>query len=120
MRALIEEVDRGTRTLAGTEWPVVDQLHRTGEREWTVTRELCNGIPRSAETYRSESAAREALGLRVEGRKPRTASAGRPVTLRASDEERSLWTAAAEREGLDLSTWLRQAAELAVARGSTR
>jgi hypothetical protein len=54
------------------------------------------------------------------GRPPRAAAAGKPITIRASDEERARWTAAAKREQRELSDWLRAAAELAIARGSTR
>jgi len=61
---LLEEIQTGTRLISGTDWPIRDQLHRTGDRQWTVTRDLCNGVPRSAETYRSESAARAAFGSR--------------------------------------------------------
>ena len=120
MNTLIQELQTGTRTITNTDWPVVDQLRRTGEREWTVVRELCNGAPRSSETYRSEKAAREAFDSRIEGAKPRAGTAGKPVTLRATDEERARWQAAADRESISLSDWLRAAAELAVVRGSTR
>lgn len=44
----------------------------------------------------------------------------RSVTLPLSADERRLWTAAADRERLDLRDWLRAAADLAIARGSTR
>lgn len=120
MNTLIEELQTGTRTILNTDWPVVDQLRRTGEREWTVVRELCNGTPRTTETYRSEKSAREAFDSRIEGAKPRAGTAGKPVTLRATDDERVRWEQAADREGQSLSEWLRAAAELAVARGSTR
>jgi hypothetical protein len=46
------------------------------------------------------------------GRKPRAGKAGKPITLRASPAERARWTAAAKRERLTLSDWLRGAAEL--------
>lgn len=110
-RVLLEEIQTGTRTIAGTDWPVVDQLHRTGEREWTITRDLCCGIPRTAETYRSEAKAKEAFETRLDGRKPRAGAAGKPITFKASDAERERWEAAAEREGLTLSEWLRVAAD---------
>lgn len=45
--------------------------------------------------------------------------AGR-VELRLVESERAQWTAAAEREGLTLSEWVRAACELAWTRGSTR
>lgn len=119
MNDLIEEIETGKRASAGTDWPIVDQLRRTGEREWTVVRDLCNGVPRTAETYRSETAAREALGLRLVGRKPRAGAAGKPITLRASDEERARWKEGADREGLSLGEWLRGAADLAYAAKAT-
>jgi hypothetical protein len=55
------------------------------------------------------------------GRPPR---AGRATTdrfeIRMTDAERKTWKRAAEAEGLSLADWLRAAAELALARGSTR
>lgn len=120
MRVLLDEIQTGVRTILNTDWPVIDQLHRTGEKQWTVTRDLCNGVPRTSETYRSESTAREAFGSRLNGRKPRSGTAGRPVTFRATDSERACWQSAAAREGVSLGEWLRAAAELAIVRGSTR
>jgi hypothetical protein len=120
VRIILAEIRTGTRTIAGTDWPVEDQLHRTGEREWTITRDLCNGVPRSSEKYRSERAAREAFESRLVGAKPRAGEAGKPVTLRATAAERAGWQEAADRERLALSEWLRAAAELAIARGSVR
>jgi hypothetical protein len=57
---------------------------------------------------------------RTPGPKPRGGETSKPVTLRATDTERATWEAAAAKEGLKLSDWLRAAAELAIARGSTR
>lgn len=109
MRKLLEEIHVGTRTIAGTEWPIYDQLHRTGEREWTVTRELCNGVPRSSETYRSESAAREAFDRRLVGRKPRAdQTASETVKLRATRDERRAWERAASARDMTLSEWIRE------------
>lgn len=120
-RELVDELRIGTRTIAGTEWPVVDQLWRTGERTWEVVRELCNGAPRTTEPYRSEAAAREAFARRLEGRKPRAGERGEAhIGLRCTAAERARWEAAAQREGMKISDWLRAAAELAIARGSTR
>ena len=51
---------------------------------------------------------------------PRDVAAIERVELRLTTAVRATWTAAAEREGLSLSEWLRAAAELAIARGSTR
>ena len=42
------------------------------------------------------------------------------VRLRLTAAQRDQWQAAAAAEGLSLSEWLRAAAELAIARGSTR
>ncbi|MGN6107219.1 MAG: hypothetical protein ACTHU0_19080 [Kofleriaceae bacterium] len=121
MRDLVEEVRIGVRMVAGTELPVVDQLHRTGEREWTVTRELCGGVPRSSEVYRSESAARRAFAIRITGRKPSRGSvASARIELRLTPEASDAWRTAAAAEGLSLSDWIHAACELALARGSTR
>lgn len=115
MRQLLEEIQNGTRTIAGTEWPVLDQLHRTGEREWTVTRELCNGAARGAETYRSESAAREAFERRVTGPKPRSGKvATTRLELRLTEDERSRWQAAADRREVSLAQLIRDSVERAL------
>lgn len=118
---LIDELQVGTRMVAGTDWPVIDQLWRRGPHTWEIVRELCNGVPRARETFRSEAAAREAFGSRIEGRKPR---AGKPATeriaLRITADEKRRWTEAGAREGKELSRWIIAAAELAWARGSTR
>lgn len=42
------------------------------------------------------------------------------IYLRPSAEDRRRWIAQAQREGLSLEAWLAAAAELALARGSTR
>jgi hypothetical protein len=111
-RETLEEVQVGKRTIAGTEWPIVDQLHRTGEREWVITRELCNGIARSSEVYRSESAAREAFDRRLLGRRPREAgSATEVVKLRATRDEVRAWDRAAGEQSR--SEWLRDLANRA-------
>lgn len=46
--------------------------------------------------------------------------APRRIQLTADPAEAKTWDAAADREGLTLNAWLRAAAELAIARGSTR
>jgi aldehyde:ferredoxin oxidoreductase len=108
-RELLEELTVGTRTVAGTDWPIVDQLWRTGPRSWEIVRELCNGVPRTSEEYRSESAAREAFGSRLEGRKPRAgAAASVRIALRITPTESDTWKAAAEREGLPVGEWIRR------------
>lgn len=118
MRKLLDEIEIGKSTKSGTDWPIVDQLHQTGERQWTITRALCNGIPRATEFYRSEAAARNNFARRLDGRKPRAESAGKPVTLRATKEERFRWEQAAAAIELSLSEWLRVAAEEKLAKGS--
>ena len=63
-RTLITETQTGTRRIAGTDWPILDQLHReqTGKRvRWIVTRGLCNGIPTGATEYRTLTEAQQAL-----------------------------------------------------------
>lgn len=42
------------------------------------------------------------------------------ISVRCTADEKTRWEQAAGREGQDLSAWLRAAAELAIARGSTR
>lgn len=44
----------------------------------------------------------------------------RSITLPITATERETWFAAARSEGLEIHAWLRAAAELAIARGSTR
>lgn len=57
---------------------------------------------------------------RTSGRQPRGKKAAGIIGIRVSAEERATYDAAAAKEGLSLSDWLRCAAELAVAMGSTR
>lgn len=54
--------------------------------------------------------------------RPSLGAAGlsRVVSIKVSESIREQWSAAAEYEGLSLGKWLRAAAELAIARGSTR
>ena len=54
------------------------------------------------------------------GRPPIANSASDMLRIRVTPAQRDTWTAAAERERLSLSEWLRAAAELAIARGNTR
>lgn len=49
-------------------------------------------------------------------RAPRAGTAGQPVTIRATADERAVWAAAAERAGKTLSDWLRQLANRAAKR----
>jgi hypothetical protein len=42
------------------------------------------------------------------------------ISIKATADEAATWQAAAEREGISFAEWLRAAAELAIARGSTR
>ena len=60
MRTILREKQTGTRKLAGTDWPIVDQLHReqmSGKASWVITRGLCNGIPDKAETFKTKKEA---------------------------------------------------------------
>ena len=61
-RILCGEARTGTRNIAGTDWPVTCQVHRTGQRTFTLTRNLCNGVPESVEKFRTRKAAMDALG----------------------------------------------------------
>lgn len=55
------------------------------------------------------------------GRPPRAGSGTEHrLHVRLTGDEARRWQAAAERETLSLSEWLRAAAELAITRGSTR
>lgn len=51
---------------------------------------------------------------------PRGSAAEVRFELLVTKERRQQWQAAADREGLTVSKWLQAAAELAIARGSTR
>lgn len=55
-------------------------------------------------------------------RKVRSDNEGRSivVSLKLTEAEREQWQSAAAKESISLSEWLRAAAELAIARGSTR
>jgi uncharacterized protein (DUF1778 family) len=53
-------------------------------------------------------------------RLPRAGTAGKPVTIRATAEERALWERAAERAGKSLSDWLRRLANRAAGRSKKR
>jgi predicted HicB family RNase H-like nuclease len=55
-------------------------------------------------------------------RKERSDNQGlsRVLSIKISDEIHAQWAAAAEQQGLSVGAWLREAAELAIARGSTR
>jgi hypothetical protein len=65
-RNILEQRARGIRRIAGTEWPIVDQLERQqlpGKRpRWIVVRGLCNGVPDSATEYRRLKEAQAAFG----------------------------------------------------------
>ncbi len=56
-----------------------------------------------------------------EGRPPRAGEAAtKRIALRCTTAEHERWSAAAAKEGRELGDWLRAAADLALARGSTR
>jgi hypothetical protein len=120
-RTLIEELEVGSRRVAGTDRPVVDQLWRTGPRSWEIVRELCSGVPRRSETFATEDSAREAFASRIEGRKPDGAAlkAAR-ITIRIESDLAERIDIAASEAGLDRSAWLTKAAEAALARSRTR
>jgi hypothetical protein len=47
----------GHRTIAGTDWPIIDKIERqefNGKVEWVVVRGLCNGVPRGHVVFRSK------------------------------------------------------------------
>lgn len=48
------------------------------------------------------------------------AALGDVLSIKVNQTIRAQWQAAADREGLTLGAWLREAADLALARGSTR
>lgn len=57
----IATVQTGTRTIANTEFPVLDAVERVGEprvKYWLVIYGLCNGIPQSSRRFTTR---REAL-----------------------------------------------------------
>lgn len=54
------------------------------------------------------------------GRPPIDNAATETVRLRVTPDVREQWTRAAASAGVTLSEWLREAAELAIARGATR
>jgi len=108
----IEETKVGIRTIAGTDWPVYDQIVQTGARKWTVIRELCNGIPRGAEDYSTETAAREAFAGRVRGARPRAGvAASVRLELRLTPAEHARWQARANAKGVTISEFVRNSVE---------
>jgi hypothetical protein len=112
MNVLVEEIQTGTRLVAGIRCPIVDQLRRTA-RDWLVVRDVCNNVPRITETYRTEAEAREAYATtRLDGRKPRAGTAASErVTLRLTPTERAAWEAAAARASQTVAEWIRSSAE---------
>lgn len=60
--AVIFERQTGTRTIAGTDWPVKDQIVRQG-RKYTVVWGLCNGVPADSDTYPTLREALSKLGI---------------------------------------------------------
>jgi len=57
---IIAERTTGTRTIAGTDWPIIDRVWRNGPRSWIYVRGLCNGIPAASSEYRTKREALEA------------------------------------------------------------
>lgn len=62
MRKLIAEKQTGVRKELGTDWPILDQVHKTGPREWTYTWGLCNGIAEGAQEFKTKREALEYFG----------------------------------------------------------
>jgi hypothetical protein len=61
MTVTIASYTTGTRTIAGTDWTVSDEVQRqeySGRVEWVVVRGICNGTAASSTSYRTR---REAL-----------------------------------------------------------
>lgn len=109
-RQVVAEISRGTRHANGTDFPVVDQLVRDG-RAWVVVRELWNGVPRTAEVYKTRAEAKQALGTKMAGRKPRGATAGSErIAIRATEDEVARWKASAEAAGVSMAEWIRRLA----------
>jgi hypothetical protein len=65
MRSIIKEKQTGTRTIAGTDWPVTTQLVRDAipgrKPTWLVVRDLCNGVPLRSSEYATRRLAEEAF-----------------------------------------------------------
>lgn len=65
MEKLIASKRVGTRTIAGTDWPVENQVLRVaqpGRRVyWTLVMGLCNGVPRGSQRFASKAAALAAM-----------------------------------------------------------
>lgn len=57
MITIIHERVTGTRTIAGTDWPVETKLYREklpGQRPtWIVTRGICNGTARESREHKT-------------------------------------------------------------------
>ena len=53
--------ETGTRTILGTNWPVVDVVRANGKRGYLLTYGLCNGVPAGAIRYRTKREALAAL-----------------------------------------------------------
>jgi hypothetical protein len=111
---IIDTTDLGTRTIAGTEHPVVDQLLRASDGSWQVIRELCHLGWRSVETYSLEADAREAFRRRSDGKhrqagaQPRAGvAAEHRVSLRLTDEESG--AIKEHLHGRSISDWVRGA-----------
>jgi hypothetical protein len=67
-RRILDENTVSTRLIAGTEWPIMDQLvrdQRLGEHpQWQLVIGLCNGIPDDVLSFRTLRAARAAYESR--------------------------------------------------------
>ena len=63
----VVRIDRGTRRICGTDWPVsnkIDRFCRPGERPvWIAIAGLCNGTPDSARNFKTLKDAKAWLGV---------------------------------------------------------
>lgn len=79
---LLEEWHRGTRRIAGTDWPVVDQVKRLGRGRYLAVRGLCNGVPEAVVRF---GRAKDAIALLEQAAK---AAADRTATERLAVEDK--------------------------------
>jgi hypothetical protein len=80
---LVQEWHRGTRRIAGTDWPVVDQVKRLGRGRYVAIRGLCNGVPEAAVKFGRAKLAVELL----EGAAKAAAAARAEVSMQEDEAE---------------------------------
>ena len=54
------EVNHGTRTIMGTDWPVTSYVTKSG-RKWVATHKLCNGVPQRTTVHTKKRDAKAAI-----------------------------------------------------------